>query len=113
MAQARQRLGRAGRQCPGECYRLYTEEQFYNLQPTTQPEIQRCNLANVVLQLMALGINDVLSFDFLDAPLKQTIINAIEQLKLLKALDDDTGKVVMCSYHKKHIYIINTMKRMC
>ena len=92
-AQARQRLGRAGRQSPGQCYRLYTEEQFYSLQNTTTPEIQRCNLSSVVLQLMALGIKDVTSFEFLDAPLAQAIQNAIEQLKLLGALGQEKGEV--------------------
>jgi HrpA-like RNA helicase len=93
MAQARQRLGRAGRQSPGQCYRLYTEEQFYSLKSTTTPEIQRCNLSSVVLQLMALGIEDVSSFEFLDAPLAQAVDNAVEQLRLLGAIDQDSGKV--------------------
>ena len=93
MAQARQRLGRAGRQSPGHCYRLYTEEQFYSLQNTTTPEIQRCNLSSVVLQLLALGIKDVASFEFLDAPLPQAVQNAVEQLNLLGALDQEKREV--------------------
>ena len=93
MAQARQRLGRAGRQSPGRCYRLYTEEQFYSLQSTTTPEIQRCNLSSVVLQLMALGIQDVTAFEFLDAPLAQAIQNAVEQLSLLGAIDQEKSEV--------------------
>jgi HrpA-like RNA helicase len=32
------------------------------------PEIQRCNLANVMLHLIAIGINDILKFDFMDPP---------------------------------------------
>lgn len=47
------------------------------------PEIQRCNLASVVLQLMALGILDVLHFDFLDSPSQDAIENALEQLVVL------------------------------
>lgn len=34
----------------------------------TVPEIQRINLANTVLYLKALGIHDILGFDFLDPP---------------------------------------------
>lgn len=49
------------------------------------PEIQRCNLASVVLQLMALGILDVLHFDFLDSPSQDAIENALEQLVVLGA----------------------------
>ena len=109
MAQARQRLGRAGRQCPGQCYRLYTEEQFYSLQSTTTPEIQRCNLSSVVLQLMALGVKDVRSFDFMDAPLAQAIQNAVDQLTLLGALDQENGEV-MWQINAIILYIIHDRK---
>ena len=85
-AQARQRLGRAGRETSGVCYRLFTEEQFDELKEMTMPEIQRCNLASVVLQLMALGISDVLHFDFLDHPPQDAIENALEQLVVLGAV---------------------------
>ena len=95
MAQARQRLGRAGRQCPGQCYRLYTEEQFYCLESSTTPEIQRCNLSSIVLQLLALGVKDVVHFDFLDAPSPKAIENAWEQLKLLGALDEARNEVTI------------------
>jgi HrpA-like RNA helicase len=49
-AQARQRSGRAGREAPGKAFRLYTEGSFQQLPPATLPEIQRTNLASVVLQ---------------------------------------------------------------
>ena len=55
-AQARQRAGRAGREAPGTCYRLYPEPAFFKLEESTVPEILRCNLSNIVLQLLALGI---------------------------------------------------------
>lgn len=42
--------------------------------PTSIPEIQRTNLANVVLQLKAMGINDLLGFDFMDPPPLQTLV---------------------------------------
>jgi ATP-dependent RNA helicase DHX8/PRP22 len=60
--------GRAGREGPGKCFRLYTVQAFEKLEDTTVPEIKRCNLASVVLQLKALGIDDVLGFDFMDKP---------------------------------------------
>ena len=68
-ASARQRAGRAGRTGPGKCYRLYTEAAYVNeMMPSSVPEIQRTNLGNVVLQLKAMGINDLLGFDFMDPP---------------------------------------------
>lgn len=98
-AQARQRTGRAGRETSGVCYRLFTEEQFDQLQEMTTPEIQRCNLASVILQLMALGVTDVLSFDFLDRPHQDAIENALEQLVVLGAVTkgSDGFEVKFCS----------------
>jgi len=89
-ANARQRAGRAGRTGPGKCYRLYTETAYRNeMLSTAVPEIQRTNLASTVLLLKAMQINDMLSFDFMDSPPVQTLINAMENLWTLGALDDE------------------------
>jgi len=60
--------GRAGREGPGKCFRLYPEIEFDKLADSTVPEIKRCNLSNVILQLKALGVDDVMSFDFMEKP---------------------------------------------
>lgn len=89
-ASARQRAGRAGRTGPGKCYRLYTEAAYLTeMLPTSVPEIQRTNLSNVVLQLKAMGINDLLGFDFMDPPPLQTLVGAMESLYTQGALDDE------------------------
>lgn len=89
-ASARQRAGRAGRTGPGKCYRLYTEAAYATeMLPSSIPEIQRTNLGNVVLQLKAMGINDLVGFDFMDPPPVQTLITAMESLYALSALDDE------------------------
>ncbi|XP_024541674.1 probable pre-mRNA-splicing factor ATP-dependent RNA helicase DEAH2 [Selaginella moellendorffii] len=89
-ASAHQRAGRAGRTQPGKCFRLYTERSFNNdLQPQTYPEILRSNLANVVLTLKKLGIDDLVHFDFMDPPAPETLMRALELLNYLGALDDD------------------------
>ena len=89
-ASARQRSGRAGRTGPGKCYRLYTEQAYkFELLPTSVPEIQRTNLGMTVLTLKAMGINDLLHFDFMDPPPSQTLITALEQLYNLGALDEE------------------------
>ena len=67
-AAAKQRAGRAGRQKPGVCYRLYTEDTFAGLAPTSSAEVHRVSLAGVVLSLKALGVDDVLRFDFVTPP---------------------------------------------
>lgn len=86
-AQARQRSGRAGREAPGKAFRLYTEASFRQLPPATLPEIQRTNLASTVLQLKALGIRDVLGFDFMDPPPRAALLRSLELLLALGALD--------------------------
>jgi len=89
-AQAKQRAGRAGRTGPGKCYRLYTERAYRDeMLSTNVPEIQRTNLASTILSLKAMGINDLLSFDFMDPPPMETMITALEQLHSLSALDDE------------------------
>ncbi|KAF2771385.1 putative RNA helicase-like splicing factor [Teratosphaeria nubilosa] len=89
-AQAKQRAGRAGRTGPGKCFRLYTENAFQSeMLPTTIPEIQRQNLANTILMLKAMGINDLLGFDFMDPPPTNTMLTALEELYALSALDDE------------------------
>lgn len=89
-SQAKQRCGRAGRTGPGKCFFLYTEHQFLNeLKESTTPEIQRTNLANVVLTLKALGVQDPLSLNFMDPPPVEALVSALEQLYFLGALDGD------------------------
>ena len=69
---------------------MYTEHAFnYEMLPTSVPEIQRTNLANTILLLKAMGIHDLLNFDFMDPPPIQTLIAAMEQLYALGALDDE------------------------
>lgn len=88
-ANANQRMGRAGRTAAGVCFRLYTETAYFKeLLPATVPEIQRTNLANVVLLLKSLGVDNLLDFDFIDPPPQENILNSMYQLWVLGALDN-------------------------
>ena len=95
-ANANQRSGRAGRTEAGVAYRLYTLNQYKNeMLISTVPEIQRTNLANVVLLLKSLGVQDLLKFHFMDAPPQDNILNSMYQLWNLGALDN-TGALTTC-----------------
>ncbi|KAL7163013.1 hypothetical protein ACSBR2_039168 [Camellia fascicularis] len=88
-AQALQRSGRAGREGPGKCFRLYPESEFEKLSDSTDPEIRRCNLSNVILQLKALGIDDIIGFDFMEKPSSEAVVKSLELLVLLGALTEE------------------------
>lgn len=88
-ASANQRAGRAGRVGPGKAFRLFTKWAFENeMEAHTPPEIQRTNLANVVLLLKSLGVNDLFNFDFLDPPPTDTLMRSFGLLYGLGALND-------------------------
>lgn len=87
-SQAAQRAGRAGREAPGHCYRLYTEVAFCGLAETAPPEIERVNIAQVVLQLKILGA-DPASFRFVTAPPAEALRSALLLLLSLGALGGD------------------------
>ncbi|XP_006816912.1 putative ATP-dependent RNA helicase DHX35 [Saccoglossus kowalevskii] len=88
-ASAQQRSGRAGRVRSGKAYRLYTEEDFDKLPNSTVPEMQRTNLATVILQLKCLGIDNVLRFNFLSPPSSKAMIRGLELLYALGAINDN------------------------
>lgn len=87
-ASANQRAGRAGRMRAGKAYRLYTEDGFRSLRPSNIPEMQRSNLAGVLIQLKALGISNVLRFPFLSPPPARSMSRGLELIYALGALDD-------------------------
>ncbi|KAF3557669.1 hypothetical protein F2Q69_00018029, partial [Brassica cretica] len=82
------KAGRAGRTSAGKVYRLYTAFNYKNdLEESTVPEVQRTNLASVVLALKSLGIHDLISFDFMDPPPAEALVKALEHLFGLGALN--------------------------
>jgi len=87
-ASAEQRKGRAGRTAPGTCYRLWTESGQLNRPERNTPEIQRSDLAEVVLLLHSLGIKRAAEFDWLDKPDRQAVERAEKLLRTLGALTD-------------------------
>ena len=86
-ASANQRKGRCGRVSEGICIRLYSEEDFNSRPEFTDPEILRTNLASVILQMTALGLDNIEAFPFVDAPDKRHIQDGIKLLEELGAFE--------------------------
>ena len=84
---ARQRAGRCGRVSGGVCLRLYSESDLTNRPEFATPELQRANLAEVILRMLALKLGDVHAFPFLDRPTPQAIRDGFQLLTELGAID--------------------------
>ncbi|KAL6868913.1 Salivary acidic proline-rich phosphoprotein 1/2 [Amphichorda felina] len=85
---ALQRRGRAGREGPGKCFRLYTEEGFDSMRDVDLPEILRTDVLGAVLTMKARGIQDVVNFPLMDAPELEAIQKAMLHLHFLGAVDE-------------------------
>ncbi|CAE7627611.1 DHX8, partial [Symbiodinium pilosum] len=86
-ASAIQRAGRAGREAPGEVFRLYVESDYHKMPVQTPAEILRCEMASVYVSLKALGISKVSSFPLVDRPPREALEKAAHFLCRIGALD--------------------------
>jgi ATP-dependent helicase HrpA len=86
---ANQRAGRCGRVENGVCIRLYSEAEFLEWPKYTQPEIQRANLAEVILRMKAWRLGEIETFPFINPPQPQAITSGYQLLQELGALDQD------------------------
>ena len=85
---ANQRKGRAGRLEDGVCIRLFAEDDFAERPAYTQPEIQRANLAEVILRMKAFRLGDIETFPFVNPPPPAAIDGGYRLLQELGALDE-------------------------
>ncbi|MCF7709467.1 MAG: ATP-dependent RNA helicase HrpA, partial [Verrucomicrobia bacterium] len=85
---ANQRAGRCGRLANGVCIRLYSEDDFLERPRFTQPEIQRSNLAEVILRMKAFHLGEIETFPFLNPPQPQAIRAGYNLLEELGAMDE-------------------------
>lgn len=86
-ASAAQRAGRAGRVAPGRCIRLWSEAEHAQRKPFTEPEIRRSDLAQLVLSMANMGIEDIPQFPFVTKPSSQQLSEARRMLIELGALE--------------------------
>lgn len=85
----RQRAGRAGRIKNGKVFRLFTQEEYQKLPTITPPEMRRADLSTTILTLKALGIDNILRFNFPSPPPAKNMLASIELLHALNALDSE------------------------
>ncbi len=96
---AQQRQGRAGRTAPGTCWRLWPLNEQKSRPLHDDPEVKRLDLAEVILQLRAMGVENPAAFPWLEPPDANTLARADTLLKDLGAIDPhgkltDTGKTM-------------------
>jgi len=83
---AEQRKGRCGRVQNGVCIRLYSEEDYESRPVFTPPEIQRSNLAEVILRMLSLKLGYPSAFPFLDPPAERSVKDGLDLLQELGAV---------------------------
>ncbi|XP_048457768.1 putative pre-mRNA-splicing factor ATP-dependent RNA helicase DHX32 [Rhincodon typus] len=88
-SQAELRWQRLGHTCPGKCFRLYSEAFHNEMLDVSPPRVSETNLSHLVLLLKRLDIADMGQCDFLDRPAPEALMQALEDLDYLAALDDD------------------------
>ncbi|MEW6754234.1 MAG: ATP-dependent RNA helicase HrpA [Candidatus Latescibacterota bacterium] len=86
---ADQRQGRCGRVADGVCIRLYSEADYQSRPRYTEPEIQRADLADVILHMTAQRLGEIETFPFLDPPSPQAVRGGYQVLQELGALDEE------------------------
>jgi len=92
---AKQRTGRAGRTSPGLCIRLYSQEKFELLSRNKVSEIQRMDLGKVVLKLKAMGVDNVVKFDFVEKPAEGLLEKTVDHLMELGAINKHKGDLTL------------------
>ncbi|HEX2860308.1 MAG TPA: ATP-dependent RNA helicase HrpA, partial [Lacunisphaera sp.] len=108
---ADQRKGRCGRVSDGVCIRLYSEQDYLERPRFTQPEIQRSNLADVILRMKAFGLGDIEDFPFLNAPPTKGIRAGYALLHELGATDE-AGVLTDLGRELAHLPVDPTVGRM-
>lgn len=111
-ATCRQRAGRAGRLRTGKVYRLFTEEDYQQLPAQTPPEMRRTDLCMTILHLKALGIDNIIRFDFPSPPPARNMLASIEILFALGALNDEGHLTSPIGYFMAEMPIAPMMSKM-
>ena len=86
---AEQRRGRCGRESAGICVRLYSETDLLSRSTTHPAEIQRTHLADIILRLKRIGVDDIDGFPFFEQPERRLLNDGYSVLQEIGAIDPD------------------------
>lgn len=109
-ASANQRKGRCGRVSAGVCIRLYDEDDFNQRKEFTEPEIQRTNLAAVILQMENMRLGHIDDFPFVEPPESRLVNDGYRLLFELGAIDAG-NKITKIGKHLGHFPIDPKLSR--
>ncbi|TGZ75439.1 hypothetical protein CRM22_000388 [Opisthorchis felineus] len=85
-SQAWQRAGRAGREAPGVCLRLYTDTEYKEMSLHIQPELLRAPLAGVLLNLISMNHKVPQKFPWISRPKEASLTAGVQLLERLGAV---------------------------
>uniref|UniRef100_A0A915MQZ8 RNA helicase n=1 Tax=Meloidogyne javanica TaxID=6303 RepID=A0A915MQZ8_MELJA len=86
-AQAIQRAGRAGREAPGKCYRLYSQHDYEGFESVEVPELLRSNISSVLLSLINHSLARLEQISkLIDSPSNDQLQSATSELLALNAI---------------------------
>ncbi|KAJ2648169.1 hypothetical protein IWW40_004147 [Coemansia sp. RSA 1250] len=90
---AKQRAGRAGRTQPGKVYRLFTQAAFTStlFSQHDVPEVCRLPLTSMMLMLLALGVTNLVQFDYFQSPPSELLSYSLEELASLGVVNSSNG----------------------
>ena len=108
----RQRAGRSGRIRSGKVFRLFTEDSFKELPIVTPAEMRRADLSMTILNLKALGIDNILRFNFPSPPPAKNMLASIELLHALEALDGEGQLTSPVGYMMAEMPLPPTLSKM-
>lgn len=92
-AAADQRRGRAGRQAPGRCYRLWTEAEHSSRRPQSEPELAVADLCGLVLDVAAWGVTEPTGLRWVTPPPRAGWDVATTTLRAVGAIGHD-GRIM-------------------
>ncbi|HND84846.1 MAG TPA: helicase-related protein, partial [Pseudobdellovibrionaceae bacterium] len=115
MASAHQRAGRAARQFPGVCFRMWNTLDQQSMPEMPTSEVQCKDLSDAILWLILMGIQDPSHFSWYENPPNYLLETARQKLAMLNLIELQSGllKATPLGEMVAQIPLTASMARMC